>query len=143
MSRPWSKTYRSLQAAGGTKTVFTLPFPSRCRISRVVVTQVSGGDRAAFTAKLFDNRLPATDGSGSSGGGDPAGVYEAAPVTYQPLAELQGVDGDATYRWEYGFLYENQDGHGPSSREYQIYLEIDLPTADARAYDVAFSCELP
>lgn len=145
MGRPWSTVYRSLHATGGQRTCWELGFPSRCRVNRLTVTQVSAGPRSDFTLKVFNSRRPCTGASGSSGGvDDPAGYYEAVPDSYLVFSPLRGSAGDLEefYR-ETGYVYENQDGGGPSTREYRVYLEINPDSGGEFVYDVSFTCELP
>lgn len=150
MSHGWNKEYRSLHANGGQRTCWQLRFPQTCRIVRVICQQVGGqlenGSAAPLTdfkLKLFNSQRPCTGDSASSGGvNDPEGYYEATPSVYQVIETLNGVAGTATLYLEAGYVYQNQDGNGPSTREYFIYVQIDIEALGEYVFDLAIGVEM-
>ena len=145
MSRPWSKVLRSLEATSGQRNCWAIPFPRECRILQVRIYQ-HGGTLGEFELRMFSRAEVCADGSQSSGGGDPAGVYLAEPDAYMvDLPHLSDGDGHLFLDYDAGQGYANMDGTGPCSRKYFIYFQINPlagPGGELRTYDVAVTAEV-
>lgn len=141
--RPYEKTWRSLAAVGGQKTVWALGFPGRCTLTKLFVRQV-GGDLVDFTLDVFNAERAAVSSLSSGGVEDPDNGL-ASPDLYKVSPTLVSVSPGVsdTYFNSVSGVFVNRDAGGPANRKNMIYLEIEPAGGGDCTFDVSLTALLP
>jgi len=133
MSVPYECTPQAgfVVAPGATET-FTIDFPSRSVISKIIVIQTDGVP-ANFSTILFNNAVAADGTNQSESVGDYQGLLP--PDLYRVTPTLTATAGKLIYFSEtanggHGFVFFNQDKDTMPNRlgnPHRLYLQITVP----------------
>lgn len=123
--------------AGATET-FTIDFPSRSVISKIIVIQTDGTP-ANFSVVLFNNAIAAGGTDQSESVGDYQG--DLPPDLYRVTPTLSATAGKLLYFSEtsnggHGFVFFNQDKDTMANRlgnPHKLYLQITVPGSSGDA----------
>lgn len=118
--------------APGATGVFTIDFPSRSVISKIIVIQTDGVP-ANFSTILFNNLIAAGGTDQSESVGDYQGLLP--PDLYRVTPTLTASSGSLIYFSEtanggHGFVFFNQDKDTMANRlgnPHRLYLQITVP----------------
>lgn len=137
-----------LIAPGGQDTCFTLDFPSRAVISKIIIKQLSGAP-VDFTATLY-NKQHACDGSagsdslGETRGVVPSELYKVTPDLGSDSAGYLEYFSD-TSSGGHGFVFFNQD-NDPNDRRLgnprKIYLKLSPQGSGDKEFAIALAGEI-
>lgn len=140
MSVPYEKTFELDAAVSGTNNYFTLRFPARGTLTKIVCVQLSGVN-AGFELDIYNSEEPVNDAEeGSSSAGEEtfsSDAYKIIPTQdVAALGKVQMMGGDHEYP------YKNQDGtaclhirklyarirpKGTGIKDFQLTLAVETP----------------
>lgn len=134
-----SVTKRSLVCPRGEATCFQIgPISHEGMLHKVVCVQV-GGPVGRFKVDIFNTSRPCTATSGSSGGADEEGYYEASTAVYRVIPQLDSdSSGFVAYYDSSGMPYINVDSAYTATnpvRALWVKITPDNPSNDT-SYDL-------